>query len=435
MNPSTARQRPWLPARAGTLGIVFGFAVAIAPLAARAAELSLACSALGRELELCREGAEAWAKRTGNTVKVVSTPNEAGARLALYQQLFAARGTEIDVLQIDAIWPAALADHLYDLSPHVPAEVRAAHLPALIENNTVNGKLVAMPWFVDVGLLYYRKDLLDRHDAKVPGTWQELTDTAAKIQKAERAAGQERLWGFVFQGKAYEGLTCNALEWVAAQGGGTLLDGNGKVTVNNKQAAAALALARSWIGTIAPQGVLNYTEEDARGAFQSGQAVFMRNWPYAWSLLNTKDSPVADKVGVAALPAGDGDGRRAGVIGGAELAVSRYSRNPELAADLALHMASQAEQRRRAIMGSFAPTIVALYDDPELARTQPFLVEMRGAVRDAIARPASPAGGRYNQISNAFWSSVHATLSGSGAADKNLASLAQRLERLQRRGR
>jgi trehalose/maltose transport system substrate-binding protein len=408
-------------------------ALVAAPWPAQAAQLALACSALGRELELCRAGAEAWAQRTGHTVKVVSTPNEAGARLALYQQLFAARGSDIDVLQIDAIWPAALAAHLVDLGPYMSREVRATHLPALIANNTVEGKLVAVPWFVDVGLLYYRKDLLERYNAQVPTTWRELTETAARIQKAERAAGQDRLWGFVFQGKAYEGLTCNALEWVASHGGGTILDESGKVTINNPRAAAALQLARSWIGDIAPPGVLNYTEEDARGAFQSRQAVFMRNWPYAWALVNAADSPVADKVGVAALPSGDATGGRRGVIGGAELAVSRYSRHPELAADLALHLASSAEQRRRALEGSFAPTIVALYDDPELAKTQPFLIEMRDAVTDAVARPASPAGARYNQVSNAFWSSVHATLAGSGQADKNLAGLATRLEGLQRR--
>lgn len=419
-------------ARLGLAALLLSLA---APWPVQAAELALACSALGRELELCRAGAEDWARRTGHTVKVVSTPNEAGARLALYQQLFAARGADIDVLQIDAIWPAALAAHLLDLGPRVSRDLRAQHLPALIANNTVDGKLVALPWFVDVGLLYYRKDLLERYSAPVPTTWRELTETAARIQKAERAAGQDRMWGFVFQGKAYEGLTCNALEWIASHGGGTIVDERGRVTINNPRAAQALQLARSWIGEIAPPGVLNYTEEDARGAFQSRQAVFMRNWPYAWALLNGTDSPLADKVGVTALPAGDAAGGRRGVIGGAELAVSRYSRHPDLAADLALHLASAAEQRRRAIEGSFAPTIVALYDDPELAKAQPFLVEMRDAVTDAVARPASSTPGRYNQISSAFWSTVHTTLSGSGEADKNLAGLAERLERLARRSR
>jgi trehalose/maltose transport system substrate-binding protein len=407
----------------------------LAPPPLAAAEISLACSALGQELELCRQGADAWAQRTGHTVKIVTTPNEAGARLALYQQLLAAKGTEIDVLQIDIIWPSALAAHLLDLRPHASPESLAAHLPALVANNTIDDRLVALPWFADVGLLYYRKDLLERHNAAVPRTWRELTDTASRIQQAERAAGQDRLWGFVFQGKAYEGLTCNALEWIAANSGGTLLDRDGKVTINNPKAAAALDLARSWINTIAPPGVLSYTEEEARGAFQGGHAVFMRNWPYARALVEAGDSPVAGKVGIVALPGGEAGGGGHGVLGGAHLAVSRYSRHAALAVDLALFLSGAEEQKRRAVTGSFAPTILSLYDDPELVRAHPFLRDMRGAVAHAVARPAAATGGRWPQVSHAFWLSVHATLSGRGSADTNLAALVPQLERGQRRGR
>ena len=256
---------------------------------------------------------------------MISTPNSATERLALYQQMLAAGSADIDVYQIDVIWPGILASHFIDLAEHVDQETIDQHFPAIVENNTVDDALVAMPWFTDAGLLYYRKDLLEKYGKQPPTTWQELTETAKAIQDGERGAGNDKMLGFVFQAKAYEGLTCNALEWIDSFGGGTIVAEDGKITINNQQAAAALDLAATWIGTIAPEGVLNYSEEEARGVFQSGNAVFMRNWPYAWALGNAEDSPIKGKIGVAALPKGGADGKHTGALGGWQLAVSKYS--------------------------------------------------------------------------------------------------------------
>ena len=133
--------------------------------------ISISCSSLGIEQQLCQSGSEAWAKETGNTVKLVSTPADANERLALYQTLLAAESHDIDVFQIDVIWPAILASHLMDLSPVLPEQDRADQFKVLIENDTVGGKLVAVPWFVDAGLLYYRRDLLEKYGKEVPRTW------------------------------------------------------------------------------------------------------------------------------------------------------------------------------------------------------------------------------------------------------------------------
>src|SRR5687768_1961308 len=278
--------------------------IASAPTSAgaAAAEVAISCGAVGIEFQLCRSGAEAWARETGNSVKVVSTPNDSNERLALYQQLLANGSPEIDLFQIDVVWPGILADHLIDLRPYAKG-ADGEHLQFLIQNNTVDGELKALPWFLDLGLLYYRTDLLDAHGAPPPKTWEELTRTAVLIQEAERKEGNAQLWGYVWQGRAYEGLTCNALEWIASHGGGQIVDEGGAITVANPKAAAALDLAAGWVGSITPRGVLNYAEEDARGVFQSGNAVFMRNWPYAWSLAQSGDSPVRGMVGIAPLPA------------------------------------------------------------------------------------------------------------------------------------
>jgi trehalose/maltose transport system substrate-binding protein len=398
---------------------------------AHAATISFACGAVGTEFELCRQGAQAWAERTGNTVRMISTPNDANERLALFQQLLAARSPDIDVFQIDVVWPGILAPYLADLAPHVPADEVAGHFPALIENDRIDGRLVALPWFADVGLLYLRRDLLDKYRLPVPQTWAELADTARKIQDAERAAGRPRMWGYVWQGRAYEGLTCNALEWISSSGGGSIVDSNGAVTIDNPRAAQAVALGASFVGKITPGGVLNYTEEEARAVFQAGDAVFMRNWPYALKLANGAESPVAGRVAVAPLPHGR-DGKSTGALGGSQLAVSAYSRAPAEAIDLVRWLAGPEEQKRRALAGGFNPTQQRLYEDAELLAAMPQLKELNVVFAGAVARPSAIAGRRYNQVSNEFWNAVHEVLSGRAAAGPALAALAARLRFLSR---
>ncbi|HEY4162504.1 MAG TPA: ABC transporter substrate-binding protein [Dongiaceae bacterium] len=390
--------------------------------------VSISCSSLGIEMELCRTGAQAWAKKTGNEVNLVSTPADANERLGLYQSLLAAHSTDVDIFQIDAVWPGILANDFLDLNQFIKPDDQDDYSPSLIQNDTVNGKLIALPWFVDTGLLYYRKDLLDKYHRKVPQTWAELEETAKAVTAGEGSGMQ----GYVWQGRAYEGLTCNALEWIASSGGGTIIGKDGQVTVSNAQAAAAIDRARGWIGTISPEGVLNYDEEGARGVFQSGKAVFMRNWPYAWALANTGDSPVKDKVGEAPLPHGDG-ANSVGVLGGQSLAVSRYSKHPQEAVDLILYLAGKDEEKRRWKKGAFNPTLKPLYEDPDL-KNDPMVAVFSQVLNNVVARPSTITGRRYNQVSSDFVQAVHAALSGQGSGADNLAKLNDTLTQLSRGG-
>ena len=415
------------------VSIAFGVAL-VSANEVHAATLSISCGAVGQELEFCKTGAEAWAKKTGNEINLISTPNSATERLALYQQLLAAGASDVDVFQIDVVWPGILSSHFIDLTPYAKDVVKD-YFPAIIKNNTVGGKLVAMPWFTDAGLLYYRKDLLAKYDAQPPQTWQELTETAQKIQDAERAAGNDKMWGFVWQGRAYEGLTCDALEWVASYNGGAIVNESGKITINNPKAVAAINGAAGWVKTISPEGVLNYTEEESRGVFQSGNAVFMRNWPYAWSLAQGSESAIKDKVGVSALPKGGADGRSAATLGGWQLSVSKYSKNQKLAADLVMYLTSAEEQKRRAVQGAYNPTIESLYKDPEILKAAPFMGELYDTFVNAVARPSTVTGAKYNQVSNDFWNAVHGVLSGRAKADASLAQLEGSLKRMSRGGR
>jgi len=418
--------------KASGLGITL-FAAGLLAGAVHAATLTISCGAVGSELQLCEEGTKLWSEKTGHKVELVSTPNSSTERLSLYQQLLSARSKDIDVFQIDVVWPGLLAPHLLDLKPHLES-LESQHFESLIANNTIDGRLVAMPWFTDAGVLYYRSDLLEKYQFDVPTTWEELTQTAQSIQEQERAAGQAQFWGFVWQGRAYEGLTCDALEWIYSYNGGTIVDPDGKVTINNPGAISALEMAASWVNTISPPGVLSYAEEESRGVFQSGNALFMRNWPYAWSLGQSDGSPIRGKIGVTALPKGGEDGRPAGTLGGWQLAVSQYSENAELAVDLVRFLTSYDEQKRRALIGSYNPTLPALYEDTEVLDIVPFFGELYETFLNGVPRPSSVTGNSYGRVSNATFNAVHSVLSGSQSAEKAVQELESQLNRMSRRG-
>ncbi|WP_293995623.1 ABC transporter substrate-binding protein [Sphaerotilus sp.] len=409
--------------------VAAGVALAFGGLvSAHAATITISCGSNAADVEFCGKFAEDWGKKNGHKVKMYTPPQSSTDNLALLRQQFAAKSSELDVVMIDVVWPGVIKDHLVDLKKYSKG-VENTHFPAIVANNTVDGKLVGMPWFTDAGLLFYRKDLLTKHGVKVPQTWEELAAGAKKIQDAERATDKD-FQGFVFQAKAYEGLTCDAAEWVYSYGGGTIIDNKGNITINNPQAAKALDQAASWIGTIAPQGVMNYGEEDARGVWQNGKAAFMRNWPYAWSLGQAADSPIKDKIGVVPLPAGTGEGsRKAATLGGWQLAVSKYSKNIDAAASLALYMASAEVQKKRAVGGSYNPTIPALYKDADVAKANPFMVELLDVFTNAVARPATATGLKYPEVSNAFWDAAHDVLekksNGTDAVKKLEAKLKQ----------
>ncbi len=417
--------------RWGVAAAAMGLALAGATAPAAAVQIAISCGAVGSSLELCKQGAEAWAKQTGNTVQVIPTPNSTTERLALYQQQLAAGSSDIDVYQIDVIWPGTLKAHFIDLKPYAKG-AEAKHFPSIVQNNTVDGKLLAMPWYTDVGLLFYRRDLLAKYGSgTVPETWADLASVAAKAQAGERQAGNDKMWGFVWQGRAYEGLTCDALEWIDSYKG-TLFDAHGKPAVNTPADAQALKMAAGWIGTITPEGVLNYQEEEARGVFQSGNAVFMRNWPYAWPLVNGGDSAVKGQVGVAPLPKGGADGKHSATLGGWQLAVAKYSKHPDQAADLVMYLTSQAEQKRRAVAGAYNPTIPALYQDPEVLKANPFFADLGPVLAGAVARPSRLVGATYPKVSNEIWDAVHAVLAKSATPEQSLAELERSLKRTMR---
>jgi trehalose/maltose transport system substrate-binding protein len=363
-----------------------------------------------------RAAAEEWAQKTGNKVEYISRPNDASATLQLFQQYWAAKSGDVDIFMVDVIWQGIAAAHAVDLKKYFKDDEVKAFFPRIIQNNTVNGKLVSVPWFTDAGLLYYRTDLLEKYGYKEPPkTWEELTEMAKKIQDGERKDKPD-FQGFVFEGKASESVTCNAIEWVYSYGGGTIIEPDKKVTINNPKAIKALETAKSWVGTISPLGVTTYGEEEARNIWQAGNAAFMRNWPYAYALGQDPKSVISGKFDISVLPKGGDDGKNAACLGGWQLMVSAYSKVPDAAADLVKYLTSSEEQKKHSIALSQLPTLPALYSDADVLAKAPFFKNILPVLENAVARPSTVTGVDYNQISTAFFQNVNKVLSGGATA-------------------
>jgi trehalose/maltose transport system substrate-binding protein len=283
-----------------------------------------------------------------------------------------------------------------------------------------------MPWFGDFGMLYYRTDLLKKYGySGPPTTWTELFAMAKKIVDGEKSSSPN-FSGFVFQGNAYEGLTCDALEWLASSGGGSFVD-NGKVTIDNPKARAILDLVRQNIGVTTPRGVTSYQEGEAHTAFIDGDAAFMRNWPYAYSLGQASGSKVAGKFAVAPLPHGPG-GHAVATAGGWQLAVSKYSKHQDAAIEFVRYMTSKAVEKFDTITNSNVPTIPSLANDPDVKKAAPYLNPATANV-PRVTRPSNLLGPKYNEASKDIYQGINRILNGSSASSV-LPGLKSQLERL-----
>lgn len=402
-------------------------------LVAQAAEISIAASSTGNNIQFLREQVEKFEKETGNKVHIVAMPSSSSDLLSQYRLWLAAGNKDIDIYQTDVVWAPQLFDQFVDLK-QAAADVVDTHFPSIIASQTVNGKLVALPFFTDAPTLYYRTDLLQKYHKNVPKTWDELAATASEIMEKEHAAGDTGLWGYVFQGSAYEGLTCNALEWIKSTGGGQIIEPDGTVSVDNDKAVKAIERAKDWIGKISPQGVLAYQEEESRGVWQTGNSVFLRNWPYVYALSNSDDSAVKGKFDVAPLPAGDLQAGATSTLGGWNLAVSKYSTHQDAAIALVKFLVSPEVQKAQALEISRLPTIKSLYDDQDILAARPFMAAWKTIFLNAVPRPSAVTKLKYNEVSSKIWTAVHKTLSGNGTAADNIEMLATELQELKGSG-
>lgn len=339
----------------------------------------------------------------GIKVDMIEGPSSGDARENMYSTAFMAKDDSYDLAYVDVAWLPKFAAQgwLRPLDDLLPPEKAAEFLPGDVEGSRYQGRLYRVPIQSDGGMLYYRKDLLAAKGIPVPRTWEELARAAVALQTPQRA-------GFVFQGKQYEGLVCAFLEVVWGFGG-DLLGADGRVRIDGPEAVAALeALVDGIYGRgFIPQAVLTYQEEEARNVFQEGRAVFMRNWPYAWNLMQKEGSPVRGKIGIVPMVAGPG-GKGAATLGGWGFAVSAYSRHPKEAFLLAEFFASPESQKLAFMQGGILPTRKALYSDPDVLRAAPHMKDLGRVLGGARPRPVHP---RWPRMSDALQIHVSAALS------------------------
>jgi trehalose/maltose transport system substrate-binding protein len=374
------------------------------------AEITFGGGSVGSELEFAQRAADVFNSVCPNvTIKILEMPDSTTERLNLYLQFFEAQSGDVDVMQVDVIWPAIIAPHVVDMRDYLTDEEVAAYFPDMINGQTVDGRLVAIPWFTDAAGLYYRTDLLEKYMLDVPTTWEELETAAATIQEGEVADGNPDFAGYVWQGNDYEGLTCDAHEWLVSTTGDTFITADGEVNVSDENFAALMEHAVGWVGGISPEGVTTYQEEESRNVWQAGNAAFMRNWPYAYNLGNADDSPIKDMFGWVPLPTGGV--RSAACLGGWQVTVSKYSENVDASAAFAKYLTGYEQQLQRAYYQGQFPTIPAVYED-EAMSSDPLFAAAGPIIATAFARPSVATGAQYQAASAVFAGGIHDMLTG-----------------------
>lgn len=323
---------------------------------------------------------------------------------ALVQQLARKNGTP-DVFTQDVIWIAEFASAGWALPlDEYFGKSKGDFFPGTIDACTYEGKLTALPWAIDSGMLFYRKDLLEEIGAKVPETWADLTAAASEIQKSGKAK-----FGYLWQGKQAEVLVCNAVSVIGSNGGSILSPDGKSSTLADPKAVEAIQFLYDFINTskISPSNVLSWDEEPSRAPFTGGEAAFLRNWSYVYVLAqDPAASKVKDKVGVAPLPHFPG-AKSAACLGGYQYGINANSKNREAAVEFLTWMSSPETQIWFGLNMGLAPTRAAAFADPKLAAGQPFMATLKDVFIGATPRPITP---KYPQVSLALQSGISRAL-------------------------
>lgn len=370
-----------------------------------------------------------FTQETGIHLKNLPVPEGTLDQLDLSRKLLQEGSSGPDVLGLDLIWSGVLEGDLIDLQPYMATEISSLE-PQLLPSYTVGGKLVAVPYAVQVGSLQYRTDLLrDYGYDHPPRTWDELESMAQRIQAGERAKGKKDFWGYVWQGAAAEVLTCNALEWQVAEGGGQIIENDRTVSVNNPAAIRSWQRAKRWIGWISPPSVLAYRELDSMNIFDAGGAAFSRVWggttitpSREFHLIHTRSSLPVSTAGFASMPGGPGG--QAGTLGGSGIAVSRHSIKREEAVELVRFLIREEIRSNQQEQASAnLPAQPRVSNLPSLSDPRNFS-EMPGSLRSGIvSRPSGVVGEKYDQVTRAYIAAVHSVLTGQSGPREAAADL------------
>lgn len=324
-------------------------------------------------------------------VRLQIAPHSATTYHAVVTQRLKNKDQSLDVFLMDVTWPREFisAGWVMDLSKRFPESERKKFLKAPIRANSYKGKIFGVPSYIASGIFYYRKDLLKKYNLSVPTTWEEMIKTGQKIREKEKTS---HLWTYCAQFKQYEGLVCNMLEIIWSNGGEVFNPASGKINLNSPEVLSAIEFVRDKIigGNSSPRGVLNYEEPESLSLFIQGRAIFHRNWPYAWSIINDPSmSRVAGLVDVTTLPAFQGK-ESFSALGGWQFGISAFTNRSEEAWKFVDFMTSYKSQRFLAIESGLAPTREAVYKDKLILQKMPHLTDFLPVFKRARTRPLSP---------------------------------------------
>jgi trehalose/maltose transport system substrate-binding protein len=377
---------------------------------------------------LSEKALQQFESETGIRVKHLPAPETSQEQLTLIQELLAEKDTP-DVFGIDVIWSGILDSALLDLKPFFSSELSAAG-PDLVSPYTVKGRVLAIPYHPHVNVLYYRTDLLTKYGYHIPPqTWSELEIMAFRIQEGERAAGDKNFWGFVWPGAADEGLTCLALEWQASEGGGTIIETNRTVSVNNENAIHAWQRAARWIGWISPPSVTAYEDLDSVNYFEDlGKAAFSLGWTSDYFLTIPPKSMMYGKMGVTSVPAGK---IGVGTFGGFGLGISGTSKHQREAIALVKFLLHNEDELEAASARAELHAGIAFYRLPTMLKASSRSITPSHPLGDGIvSRPSMVAGRKYEDVSHAYAEAVHSVLTGKKSAPVAAAQLETELTQI-----
>jgi multiple sugar transport system substrate-binding protein len=412
------------------VALLLGISRDAAPSGGRPQETTLTFAVGGApsELDYWEDLLGEFTARTGIRVELLRQPTDTSLRRQTLAVALLAKERDPDVFLMDVAWLAqfAASGWLAPLDAYLGRDGfsgRDAFIPRVLElADTWEGRTVALPMYVDGGLLYYRTDLLRKYGiAGPPATWDQLLRQALEVQRGERR-DRPGFYGFVWQGAQYEGLVCDFLEFAGADGGVTV--SGGTVVVDTPRNRKALRFMRDLIHGHGISPLATYTEmkeEETRAFFQEGNALFERNWPYAWSLHQAPGSAVAGVTGAAPIPAFE-PGRGASCMGGWHVGLSRYADAAAQGAKLISFLTSYETQKKIALGLGWNSGRKDVYDDPEVAGRLPYYRDLRGVIERARPRPVVPY---YNQVSEILQRRLNAALAGRVSPEEAL-SAAQR---------
>jgi len=346
------------------------------------------------------------AANPGIHVNLIEGPAATDTREDMYVNALLSGSDDYDLVYADVIWipKFAAAGWLEDLTDKWTEW--SDFVPASVEGGSYRGKIYRVPTQLNGGLLYYRKDLLQEAGAEPPKTFAELRRLSETL---EISGGR---WGYAWQGKQYEGLVCNYLEILNGFGGFWIDPETLEVGLDGIGAVEALTFLRDTVGTISPPGVTTYAEEESRLLFQSGKAVFLRNWPYVYKLLAAEKSPMFEKIGIEPMPANE-NGRSSATLGGAGLSIVKTSPHKEAAWKLIEFVASMESIRFMNDRIGLQPARKSFYEQSE----DPMQEALYEVLKHTTPRPELP---QYAQASDILQRHVSAAITGQSTPEAAL---------------